>query len=151
MICENQIENQTTREEIQTFSAFSGTTPITSNKVTTLPINIGKNHTQQSFYVLKDLNADAILDSPFLTSEKVTIDYQLKCAYIGNDVRETKYWKIDIAPNSRQNSEIKLTESQIKTEHRTEITSLLNEFPELFADTLMPCRTTTACHKIVSL
>lgn len=78
-------------------------------------------------WVLKNLDTPIILGSPFLTKERVVLDYSRQCLYIGREKRQTVFWA----------RETFIPEGQIilpvaKADTPKEIMNLVQEFKELF-------------------
>lgn len=116
----------------------------------TLPLKIGRFETDEEFRVIPNLNEDILLGATFLTREDATLDYHLRRMYFGVTFKETVHWKIplNIGTNPTQPS-VESNDIQCPPEFLPQISNVLNEFPELFAQQPTQCTTTTVKHKIV--
>lgn len=94
-------------------------------------------------YVAKGLQQDVILGGPFLFQEKVILDYDRCCLYLGIENRQTVYWRM---PKPAITQNIRLP--TIPDNTPSEIPQLLKEFQETFDEGLQQPTTRTTKHVI---
>lgn len=110
---------------------------------TRVPVTIGNLQCTLNAHVMRGMNDDIILGSPFLRQEKAIIDYDRCCVYLGAQDRQTIYWRMP----SKQAVRL-ITLPTLEPNHPPALDYLIDEFQDLFETGLQQPTTRTTEHNI---
>lgn len=98
-------------------------------------------------FVIEDMAEDLILGQDWFVRMSATIDYQFRCIYFGVHQRVTLYWDPQVEQRTLTGN-VELDDTNVSPEQRERYGLLLNQFADVFRETLHQPTTKLVQHVI---
>lgn len=115
---------------------------------TRLPMITNGVTSTQDFLVTDQLREDVILGHPWLTQERVTINYSLGCLHHGIEKRATTYWLKNQSPTPSSTSNLPTLDQHFPPSHQEPFLELIQEFRDLLNNDCATAVAKTVQHTI---